>query len=320
MKLGLLTASLGERPVEEVIERAAAMGLDALELAAWPKPLSRPFTAAHVATGDSSERTRLKAVLAKHELELAALAYYDNPLHSDASERDRVHEHLRHVIELAGELGCPLVGTFIGRDLSETVSRNLKLAERIFPPFVELAAQRGVRLMIENCPMHGWHPDGYPANLAYSPELWEWLTEMGLWLNFDPSHLQPLGIDPVDALRTKVDKVVHVHAKDVVIEPRGRNHFSCYGRAVGRNDPWDTGLWSYRLPGDGQVDWVALLAVLRDGGFAGTIAIEHEDEQGPGNSESLLGEIERAARYLDGLMERRGPAASAVGTGGSDDG
>ena len=37
--------------------------------------------------------------------------------------------------------------------------------------------------------MEGWHPDGYPGNLAYSPELWEWMFSLGLKLNFDPSHL-----------------------------------------------------------------------------------------------------------------------------------
>ena len=34
--------------------------------------------------------------------------------------------------------------------------------------------------------MEGWHPDGYPGNLAYSPELWEWMFELGLYLNYDP--------------------------------------------------------------------------------------------------------------------------------------
>ena len=42
-----------------------------------------------------------------------------------------------------------------------------------------------MKIIIENCVMEGWHPDGYPANLAYSPELWEWLTtKLGLYLNW----------------------------------------------------------------------------------------------------------------------------------------
>ena len=66
----------------------------------------------------------------------------------------------------------------------------------VFPPLVDYAGERGVKLMIENCVMEGWHPDGYPGNLAYSPELWEWMFALGLYLNFDPSHLLWLGHRP----------------------------------------------------------------------------------------------------------------------------
>ena len=70
--------------------------------------------------------------------------------------------------------------------------------------------------------MEGWHPDGYPANLAYSPELWDWLTDLGLYLNFDPSHLVWLGIDPVaGARRRTLDRVLHVQAKDVEVDAAG---------------------------------------------------------------------------------------------------
>ena len=87
-----------------------------------------------------------------------------------------------------------------GATSTRTVRENMRLAEKVMPPLVEYAAARDVRLVVENCPMEGWHPDGYPANLAYSPELWDWLTSLGLFLNFDPSHLVWLGIDPVPAL------------------------------------------------------------------------------------------------------------------------
>jgi hypothetical protein len=51
---------------------------------------------------------------------------------------------------------------------------------------------KGVSLIVENCVMEGWHPDGYPGRLAYSPELWEWMSSLGLYLSFDPF---PLGVD-----------------------------------------------------------------------------------------------------------------------------
>ena len=35
-----------------------------------------------------------------------------------------------------------------------------------------------------------------------------------LWVNFDPSHFQVMGDDPVAAARTLADRTVHVHLKD----------------------------------------------------------------------------------------------------------
>ena len=106
--------------------------------------------------------------------------------------------------------------------------------------------------MIENCVMEGWHPDGYPGNLAYSPELWEWMFELGLYLNFDPSHLLWLGIDPVEALRPYVDRVAHAHAKDAETFPASATATgSSAGPRRAKQDPWDMGWWRYRIPGLG---------------------------------------------------------------------
>ena len=58
----------------------------------------------------------------------------------------RYHAHLRACIDAAAALGGVPVGTFIGRDPGRTVAENLREAERVFPPLVEYAGERGVRL------------------------------------------------------------------------------------------------------------------------------------------------------------------------------
>ena len=97
------------------------------------------------------------------------MTYCENNLHHDDAERNRIHRHLRACIDAAAILEVRHVTTFIGRDVTEPVAGNLKLAEQHLPPLARYAAERGVKLLAENCPMEGWHPDGYPANLAYSP-------------------------------------------------------------------------------------------------------------------------------------------------------
>ena len=89
MKLGLLTACMPERPLEEVARWAGAHGYEALELAAWPTIGDRPFTASHLAADafDGRERERVAEALEGNGLTLSALAYYDNNLHPDPGER-----------------------------------------------------------------------------------------------------------------------------------------------------------------------------------------------------------------------------------------
>jgi len=308
VKLGLLTACMPERPLEDVARWAGAHGYEALELAAWPTIGDRPFTAAHVAADafDAREAERVGAALADNGLTLSALAYYDNNLHPDPVEREAIHAHVRACIETAAALGGVPVGTFVGRDPGRSVAENLREAERVLPPLVGYANERGVRLMIENCVMEGWHPDGYPGNLAYSPELWEWMFELGLYLNFDPSHLLWLGIDPVAALAPYVDRVVHAHAKDAETFPAERDRYGFFGRTSTRaQDPWDMGWWRYRIPGLGEVDFPAYVETLRAGGFDGVLSVEHEDPVYGGTPEKVEQGLELARDTLRPLVASR---------------
>jgi len=144
-----------ERTLEQIARWAAASGYEALELAAWPQLGDRPFTASHIrADGfDDGEADRVRCALDDHGLVVSALAYYDNNLSPDGAERAAYHAHLRLCIDAAAALGGVPVGTFIGRDPGRSVAENLREAERVFPPLVEYAGERGVPLMIENCTM-----------------------------------------------------------------------------------------------------------------------------------------------------------------------
>lgn len=305
MKLGFLTASMPERPLEEIATWAGSNGYEALELAAWPALGDRPFTASHIAADafDDTEADRVSAALDANGLELSALAYYDNNLHPDPAEREAAHAHVRACIDAAAALGGVPVGTFIGRDPGRSVGENLRDAEQVFPPLIDYAGERGVKLMIENCVMEGWHPDGYPGNLAYSPELWEWMFELGLYLNFDPSHLLWLGIDPVAALRPYVDKVIHAHAKDAETFAEDRNRYGFFGRTATREvDPWGMGWWRYRIPGLGQVDFRHYVDALYEGGFEGVLSVEHEDPVWGGSPDMVDKGLQIAQRNLRPLV------------------
>lgn len=301
MKLGFLTACMPERSLEDIAAFAARQGFEALELAAWPGEGNRPFVARHVAAEafDGAEEERVRRAFDEHGLTLSALAYYDNNLHPDPAERAAIHAHLRACIDVAAKLGGVPMGTFVGRDPGKSVVENLREAERVLPPLVDYAGERGVKLMIENCVMEGWTADGTPGNLAYSPELWEWMFDLGLHLNFDPSHLLWLGIDPVKALEPYVDKVAHAHAKDAETFAEERNRFGFFGRMSTREaDPWDMGWWRYRIPSLGDVDFRRYVDTLYQGGFDGVLSVEHEDPVWGGSPEKVDQGLQIAYSHL----------------------
>jgi sugar phosphate isomerase/epimerase len=307
MKLGFLTACLPKRSLEEIVPWAADHGFESLEVAAWPGAGNRDFVATHVdaARFTEGDADRIRQLFEDHHLTLSSIAYYDNNLHPDPNERKAINEHVVACLEAAALLGVPTVGTFIGRNPTRTVSENLRDARAVFAPLVDLAGERGIKLIIENCVMEGWHPDGYPGNLAYSPELWEWMFSLGLYLNYDPSHLVWMGIDPVEAARPYVDRIPHAQAKDIQTFPDRRNRYGYPGRAVSREEsPWDVGWWRYRVPGLGEVDWLRLVDVLYEGGFEGTLSVEHEDPVWGGEEDRIKTGLEIAYRTLRPLIAR----------------
>ncbi|MGW3984558.1 sugar phosphate isomerase/epimerase family protein [Streptomyces mirabilis] len=304
MKLGFLTSCLPDRSLAEIAAWASSAGYEALEVAAWPDRGQRPFTATHLAaeTFTHKDAEYVTTLLAGHGLTMSSIAFYDNNLHPDPMERAAVNAHVRACIDAAALLGVGTVGTFIGRDPSKTVVENLREAETAFAPLVDHAGEKGVKLIIENCVMEGWHPDGYPGNLAYSPELWEWMFSLGLYLNFDPSHLVWMGIDPIAAVKPYIDRIPHAQAKDIEVFADRRTRYGYLGKAVARPDPWDVGWWRYRVPGLGEVDWRRLVDALYEGGFDGVLSVEHEDPVWGGTEDRVRTGLEVAYSTLRPLL------------------
>jgi sugar phosphate isomerase/epimerase len=306
MKLGFLTACLPGQSLEEIVDWAVKTGYQALEVAAWPRLSDRPFTATHLRAEsfDSGDAERVRRLLDNLGLGISSLAYYENNLHPDQDQRAAIHAHLHACIDAAALVGCPNVGTFVGRDPTRTVAENLREAEKVFAPLVEHASERGIKIAVENCVMEGWHPDGYPGNLAYSPELWEWMFSLGLYLNYDPSHLVWLGIDPVSAIRPYIDRIVHAQAKDIELFPDRRNRYGFPGKAVAREDPRDVGWWRYRVPGLGEIPWIRIVDALYEGGFTGVLSVEHEDPVWGGDPDLVRTGLEVSYRTLRPLIVR----------------
>ncbi|OYN84001.1 sugar phosphate isomerase/epimerase family protein [Parenemella sanctibonifatiensis] len=305
MKLGMLTACLPGWSLAQCADFAVETGYERLEVAVWPKVGGREFEASHlpIADWDGAAKEETQALLERTGLEISAFAYYENNLHQDPAKREEVRTHLKACIDVAQDLGVPYVGTFLGRDNTKSVKENMVEAEKVLPELVDYAGERDIKLIVENCVMEGWHPDGYPGNIAYSPELWEWMCkDLGFYLNWDPSHLTWIGIDPVETIAPFAEYIVHAQAKDLEIFPRKRNQYGFFGLVDKGDNPWDMGWWRFRIPGRGIVDWNRVVDRLYEVGFNGTLSVEHEDPMWGGTEPKVCEGLRIAYRELRPLI------------------
>ncbi len=278
MKLGLMSAALPKLSLEELAVWAKANGFDMLELACWPvgKADRRYAGVTHidVANLSASGANHILDMLKKNELEISSLGYYPNPLHPDLDHRAEVIAHLKKVITAAEMLRVPIVGTFVGRDQSQTIEANLSEFEKVWPPIVKFAADHGVKIAIENCPMI-FSNDEWPGgqNLAATPaiwrRMWEIIPDQNFGLNLDPSHLVWLMIDYVRVVYEFRDRIFHVHAKDLRIDREQLYQRGVLSLGMGWEIP--------RLPGLGDVNWAQFISALYGVGYDYVISIEHED-------------------------------------------
>ena len=278
MKLGLLTAAFPDLTLEEVARWAHESGFDALEIACWPSSggESRRYAGvSHVDVEDFDPKA-VRRLLSRFNLEISALAYYPNNLDPDAEAREAANGHLRRVIEAAQRLEVEVVGTFVGRDQNRSVDESFEDFRRVWPPLVQFARERSVKVAIENCPMI-FSGDEWPGgrNLAYSPALWrrmfESIPDENFGLNFDPSHLVWQFIDYTRAVREFGPRIFHVHAKDMEVDRDGLYEQGVMSLGVGWQVP--------RLPGLGEVRWDRFLSALYAAGYDWVVSIEHEDRR-----------------------------------------
>lgn len=278
MKLGLLTAPFAETPLAEVVEWTAANGFESIEIACWPRatgPTRRYAGTSHidVANLSESQASDLRAEIEATGLHISGLGYYPNPLHPDPDHREQVIGHLKQVITAAEKMNVALVNTFMGADAANTPDQNWEEALRVWPDIVAFAEDHGRMITLENCPMlfsYDEWPGGH--NLATTPRMWrrileQWGATVGL--NFDPSHLILQMIDIPRFIREFGPHILHVQAKDLMIDREGLYERGIFSNGIGWQIP--------RLPGLGEVDWSPLFGALYQAGYDGDVIIEHED-------------------------------------------
>ncbi len=225
--IGFVSAILGDKTLEEVIDIAAENRYGCVELACWPvgKADRRYAGVTHVDVDNltPAKIDEIKRLTASKGVSISGLGYYPNTLDEDVEKRSFYANHIKKVIDAAAALGVPVVNSFVGRIPSKNLEENFHLFEEVWPPIIRHAESRDVKVAIENCPMY-FSGDEWPAgkNLAYSPavfrRMFAAIPSKHFGLNFDPSHFVWQQMDYLKPLREFKDRLFHVHLKDVKMD------------------------------------------------------------------------------------------------------
>lgn len=228
MKLGLVSAILPDETFEQVIDYAAKVGFECVEVCCWPKgkAVRRYAGITHIDLDQSDDQklAYYRDYAESRGVKISSLAYYPNPLDANEEAREVAGRHIRRLIEASKKMGVNMVTTFIGRDKTKSVEQNLDLFEEIWTPIVRYAEEMGVKIGIENCPML-YTKDEWPGgnNLACAPYIWREMFRRvpsdNLGLNYDPSHPYLQHADYIKPVYDFKDKIFHIHFKDIKIYP-----------------------------------------------------------------------------------------------------
>jgi inosose dehydratase len=218
----------------------------------------------------------LRAVLQQHGLALVSGWYGAHLLRRSAKEEiAAMQEHAGLLTALASTalVFAEETGSVHGR-LGVPLSTRPRLAEGDWAKFgealtevAEHVAGRGMRLAYH-------HHMGTVVETEAEIDRLMGATGPAVGLLLDTGHLTYAGGDVLAVARRHASRIVHVHCKDVrpavLVEARRRDRGFLEAVVEG----------VFTVPGDGCVDYRALLEILRDVGYSGWLVVEAEQDPG----------------------------------------
>jgi sugar phosphate isomerase/epimerase len=166
-----------------------------------------------------------------------------------------------------------------------------------FSQLAPILEENQARIVIEGWPGPGalcCTPEGYRAFFKACPS-----PAMGI--NYDPSHLIRMNIDPLRFLREFVDRVYHMHGKDTELLTENLYEYgSEQPPTFAKTIPYGSLHWRYTIPGHGVMRWTEAFRILQAHGYGGCVSIELEDANFYRETEAEKLGILQGARFLTG--------------------
>lgn len=265
-KVGVLCDSFRLAP-RDGMRKAKEVGADGVQVNAVSGEVRHDLM-------DRSTRRDFKAFCSGLGLEISALCgdlgghgfqrSGDNPAKIEDSKR---------IVDMAAELGTHVVTTHIGVVPADKNSPTYQVMRDACGELAHYAQRAGVTFAIETGPEKATTLKAFLDDIGST----------GIGVNLDPANLVMVTADdPVQAVYTLKNYIVHTHAKDgVQLQPS--DPLKVYGAfAEGGVEGFDFGKLFQEVPlGQGGVKWDAYLRALSDIGYTGYLTIEREVGQNP---------------------------------------
>lgn len=201
----------------------------------------------------------------------------------EASARNAELAALKHGVDVAAQLGAPLLRVFSGDALpGHTFEQGLAWVVDGLARGTAYAAEQEVTLVLEN---HG--------KLAGRSEqvraIIESVDSRALRSNLDTGNFLLVGENPVEAARNLADLVALVHLKDLSPAPAGQSEQVHTGE--------DGRRYTGAIVGEGLVDFQAIFDILAHQGYDGWLSLEYE-----GSADAMADAVPRSLAATRALL------------------
>jgi len=248
----------GETSLDTCLTEARAAGFEGVELGC-----KFPRTA-----------PELEAALAPHGLALVSGWYSSALLERDAAAE---FEAMRAHRELLSALGCDVVVVAettrcIHGDRRKRLSQRPVLAAADWPQFAARLEELGARLQDSGLTLAYHHHMGTVVQTEDEVDRLMDSCDDTVSLLLDTGHLTFAGGDPVRAASRHAERIAHLHCKDIrrAVLARSLNRDSSFLDAVLDG--------VFTVPGDGSVDYPAVLAPIARAKYRGWLVVEAEQD------------------------------------------
>lgn len=266
------------KPIREALAMAAALSVQGIQVYATSGEMSpRALT--------GTARAAFSRMVADHGLTISALCGDLGHGFGTPEKNPMLIDESKQILDLAKELGTDVVTTHIGVVPTDPSHPRFRVMQDACGALATYADSVGAHFAVETG----------PETAATLKAFLDTLHSTGVAVNLDPANLVMVtGDDPVAAVHTLKDYIVHTHAKDGV-KLLDRAPELIYG--IVRDDALVTDQAFLEVPlGEGGVPFPAYLDALAQIGYKGFLTIEREVGDDP------AGDIRRAVDFLRGMI------------------